>query len=47
MNLEAYFTEAAMRAALHRPERRRPFKWPRLLARFNYREPRTKKGGAG
>ena len=46
MRLATYFAEAALRARDHRAARRRPLKWPRLLARFNYRESRLRKKGA-
>jgi hypothetical protein len=41
----AAFAEAALWAASHYPVRRRAHKWPRLLARFNYRESRTRRKG--
>ncbi|MFL6332506.1 MAG: hypothetical protein ACJ754_04095 [Pyrinomonadaceae bacterium] len=39
------FAEAVLCAHDHRPVRRRALRWPRLLARFNYRESRTRRKG--
>lgn len=47
MKPETRAAETYLRAVNYRAESSRPLKWPRLLARFNYREPRRhRKGGA-